>query len=58
MLLAALYDPVFLRGAATPGTFVIAAASFLALASWKISPPIVVAGAAAAGAGLAAVGLT
>ena len=55
LLLAALYDPVFLRGAATAEAFVIALGAFLALAAWQVSPVWVVAGAAVAGAALGAV---
>lgn len=52
LLLAALYDPVFARGAAEPGGFVVALAAWLALTSWKLSPPLVVLGAAALGQGM------
>lgn len=57
VLLAALYDPVFLQGAGEPVGFAIAALAFLALASWKRSPVQVVAGAAVLGALAAAAGL-
>ena len=57
VLLAALYDPVFTRGAETPAGFAIAAGSFLALAGWRRSPVEVVAGAAALGALAGAAGL-
>ncbi|MDF2231563.1 chromate efflux transporter [Albimonas sp. CAU 1670] len=49
LLLAALYDPVFARGAAEPAGFVIALAAWLALGPWRISPPLVVLGAAGLG---------
>ncbi|MFO7854436.1 MAG: chromate efflux transporter [Paracoccaceae bacterium] len=57
VLLAALYDPVFLQGAGEPVGFAIAALAFLALASWKRSPLHVVAGAAVLGAIASAIGL-
>ncbi|SDX26088.1 chromate transporter [Albimonas donghaensis] len=57
LLLAALYDPVFAQGAATAGGAVTALAAWLALVEAKLSPVIVVAGAAALGQGLAWAGL-
>ncbi|MGM0586766.1 MAG: chromate transporter, partial [Pseudomonadota bacterium] len=57
VLLAALYDPVFLRGAAEPGAFAIAVAAWLAMTTWRLSPVWAVLGAAAAGQGLAWAGL-
>ncbi|MEO0681171.1 MAG: chromate efflux transporter [Pseudomonadota bacterium] len=56
VLLAALYDPVFLDGAGTPLGFVIAVGAFTALTTWKLSPLYVVGGAAALGAAASAVG--
>ncbi|MGP9652068.1 chromate efflux transporter [Glutamicibacter sp. AOP38-B1-38] len=38
LLAAALYSPVFLQGASTVPTLVLAAAGFLALHSWRIPP--------------------
>ncbi|SFJ22162.1 chromate efflux transporter [Albimonas pacifica] len=52
LLLAALYDPVFARGAAEPAGFVIALAAWVALTAWKVSPPLVVLGAALLGQGM------
>ncbi|WP_339951174.1 chromate efflux transporter [uncultured Albimonas sp.] len=57
LLLAALYDPVFARGAAEPAGFVIAMAAWLALTGWKLSPPLAVLGAAVLGQGLGWAGL-
>jgi len=57
VLLAALYDPVFLQGAGEPAGFAIAALAFLALASWKRPPLHVVAAAAVLGALTSAAGL-
>ena len=48
LLLAALYDPVFLTGAATAFGFALALGCLTALAVWRVSPVWVVAGAAAA----------
>ncbi len=52
LLLAALYDPVFISGAATPGAFVVVLAAYFAL-SRNVPPPFVVIGAAALGQGMA-----
>ena len=57
VLLAALYDPVFMKGAATPAGFVIALAAYAALIAWNRSPLQVVAGAAALGVLAGALGL-
>jgi chromate transporter len=57
LLLAALYDPVWTQGVASPGTFAVAACALLALSVWKVSPVWVVLGAAVAGAGLDSAGL-
>ncbi|MEM1315538.1 MAG: chromate transporter, partial [Pseudomonadota bacterium] len=57
VLLAALYDPVFVKGASEPAGFVIAVAAFAALAAWRLSPVHVVAGAAALGVAAGAAGM-
>lgn len=57
LLLAALYDPVWIKGVTSPGTFAVTACALLALAVWKVSPLWAVLGAALAGAGLDAAGL-
>jgi chromate transporter len=50
LLLAALYDPVFLGGAASPLGFAICVAAMLGMGPWRLSPALIVAGAAGLGA--------
>ncbi|MEO1292621.1 MAG: chromate transporter, partial [Pseudomonadota bacterium] len=55
LLLAALYDPVFVRGVQGAPDLLLAMAAFVALALWRVPVLLVVLGAAVAGAGIAAV---
>ena len=54
ILVAALFDPIFLSSVRTPADFAVVLAAFVALMLWKAPPWAVVAAAAAAGALLAA----
>jgi chromate transporter len=56
LLAAALYDPVFLTGVTGGPSMALTLAAFVALQMWKAPPWAVVAGAAAAGAALPALG--
>ena len=56
LLLAALYDPVWVSAIAGPADLALALAAFAMLAWWKLPPWLVVLFGAAAGAGLAWVG--
>jgi chromate transporter len=56
LLLAALYDPVWISGIRSPVDFALAAAALLLLAAWKLPPWLVVVVTAVVGAGLAAAG--
>ena len=49
LLAAAFYDPVWTTAVHRPADFAVAAAAFLLLAVWKVSPVIVVALGAVAG---------
>ena len=53
LLLAALYDPVWVSAIVTPADLALALAAFAMLAWWKAPPWLVVIAGAAAGAGLA-----
>jgi chromate transporter len=57
VLLAALYNPVWITGIEMPGDFALAAAAFLLLVMWKTPPWLVVILSAAAGMALAGLGL-
>ncbi len=50
LLLAALYDPVFVAGVRAPGDFAIAAVALLLLEGWRVPPWLVVLLSAVAGA--------
>jgi chromate transporter len=56
VLLAALYNPVWITGIEMPGDFALAAAAFLLLVMWKTPPWLVVILSAAAGMALAGFG--
>ena len=56
LLLAALYDPVWIAGVRSAGDFVLALAAFVLLAAWKAPPWLAVLLGALAGWGLAALG--
>jgi chromate transporter len=56
LLLAALYDPVWISGIRSPVDFALAVAALLLLAAWKLPPWLVVVVTAVVGAGLAAAG--
>jgi chromate transporter len=57
ILLAALYTPVWTAGVHTPAGFGLAAAAFVALTIWNVTPWIVVVAGALIAAGLGAVGV-
>ena len=57
ILLAALYTPVWTAGVHSPAGFGLAAAAFLALTMWNVTPWIVVVAGGVVAAGLGAIGV-
>jgi len=57
LLLAALYDPVWIVGVVSGTTFLLAVAAGVALVAWRLPPWLVVLATGAAGAALGAAGL-
>jgi chromate transporter len=57
LLLAALYDPVWVKAIHVPADFALAAAAFIALQMWKAPPWAVVVATALAGVALTAAGV-